>query len=115
MVGNAKIEGLLEDLNMSGTQYNVALAIFFIPYVLLGMANPTIPKKNQKKKSLSISNKHTRGSVSFSGDLGIRLHRNLDTRLGNHYDAYRRCAEFLSALCDALSPWCFRVSTCSAL
>ncbi|CAI7669149.1 unnamed protein product [Penicillium crustosum] len=33
-IGNAKIEGLLPDLNMSGTQYNIALAIFFVPYVL---------------------------------------------------------------------------------
>ena len=28
-IGNAKIEGLLSDLNMSGTQYNIALAIFW--------------------------------------------------------------------------------------
>ena len=47
MAGNAKIEGLLEDLNMSGTQYNVALAIFFIPYVLFGMASPPIPKQEK--------------------------------------------------------------------
>ncbi|KAF9883893.1 hypothetical protein FE257_002687 [Aspergillus nanangensis] len=33
-IGNAKIEGLLPDLGMTGTQYNIALAIFFIPYVL---------------------------------------------------------------------------------
>ncbi|OQE36783.1 hypothetical protein PENCOP_c011G00621 [Penicillium coprophilum] len=33
-IGNAKIEGLLPDLNMSGTQYNIALAIFFVPYIL---------------------------------------------------------------------------------
>lgn len=33
-IGNAKIEGLLETLDMSGQQYNVALAIFFIPYTL---------------------------------------------------------------------------------
>ncbi|GME44343.1 D-galactonate transporter [Neofusicoccum parvum] len=33
-IGNAKIEGLLPSLNMSGTQYNIALSIFFIPYVL---------------------------------------------------------------------------------
>jgi hypothetical protein len=38
-VGNAKIEGLLPDLNMSGTQYNIALAIFFIPYTLAGAFN----------------------------------------------------------------------------
>lgn len=35
-IGNAKIEGLLEDLGMDGLQYNIALALFFIPYVLLG-------------------------------------------------------------------------------
>jgi hypothetical protein len=37
-IGNAKIEGLIEDLGMSGIQYNIVLSIFFIPYVLLGMA-----------------------------------------------------------------------------
>lgn len=36
-IGNAKIEGLLDDLGLDGIQYNIALAIFFIPYVLLGM------------------------------------------------------------------------------
>jgi len=35
-IGNAKIEGLLPSLNMSGTEYNIALAIFFIPYTLAG-------------------------------------------------------------------------------
>ena len=33
-VGNAKIEGLQEDLNMSDGQYNVGLAIFFLVYAL---------------------------------------------------------------------------------
>ncbi|KAL3457531.1 major facilitator superfamily domain-containing protein [Aspergillus heterothallicus] len=33
-IGNAKIEGMLTDLNMSGTDYNIALAIFFVPYTL---------------------------------------------------------------------------------
>lgn len=37
ITGNAKIEGLLESLDMSGTDYNIALAIFFVPYVLFGM------------------------------------------------------------------------------
>lgn len=36
MTGNAKIEGLEASLNMSGTDYNVALAIFFIPYIIFG-------------------------------------------------------------------------------
>ncbi|CAG9981101.1 unnamed protein product [Clonostachys byssicola] len=33
-IGNAKIEGLVEDLNMKGIEYNVAVAIFFIPFIL---------------------------------------------------------------------------------
>jgi hypothetical protein len=33
-IGNAKIEGLLDSLGMNGDQYNVALSIFFIPFVL---------------------------------------------------------------------------------
>jgi hypothetical protein len=32
-IGNAKIAGLVEDLGMSGIQYNIALSLFFIPYV----------------------------------------------------------------------------------
>ena len=38
--GNANIEGLSEDLGLTGTQYNIALSIFFIPYVLCGKAPP---------------------------------------------------------------------------
>jgi hypothetical protein len=28
-IGNAKIEGMVEDLGMSGIQYNIALSLFF--------------------------------------------------------------------------------------
>lgn len=35
-IGNAKIEGMLDDLSLSGLQFNVALAVFFIPYTLCG-------------------------------------------------------------------------------
>lgn len=38
-LGNAKIEGLMEDLNLTGTQYNICLSIFFVPYILLGMSS----------------------------------------------------------------------------
>ncbi|KAH8878964.1 MFS general substrate transporter [Thozetella sp. PMI_491] len=33
-IGNAKIEGLDTDLQLDGVKYNIALSIFFIPYVL---------------------------------------------------------------------------------
>lgn len=35
MASISQIEGMLDDLNMSGIQYNIALSIFFIPYILL--------------------------------------------------------------------------------
>lgn len=35
-IGNANIEGLSDDLGLTGTQYNIALSIFFIPYVICG-------------------------------------------------------------------------------
>jgi hypothetical protein len=43
-IGNAKIEGMTESLNLTGAKYNIALAVFFVPYTLLGessgAANP---------------------------------------------------------------------------
>jgi hypothetical protein len=33
-LGNAKIEGLPQDLNMKQVDYNVAVSIFFIPFIL---------------------------------------------------------------------------------
>lgn len=33
-IGNAKIEGLLGSLHMTGVEYNIAVSVFFIPFVL---------------------------------------------------------------------------------
>ncbi|KAL4943532.1 hypothetical protein BDV06DRAFT_210938 [Aspergillus oleicola] len=44
-IGNAKIEGMVDDLNMSGVQYNTVLAIFFIPYVLFEVPSNILLKK----------------------------------------------------------------------
>ncbi|KAJ5698922.1 major facilitator superfamily domain-containing protein [Penicillium macrosclerotiorum] len=41
-IGNAKIEGLMEDLSLSGEQYNIALSIFFVPYIILEMPSNTL-------------------------------------------------------------------------
>lgn len=35
-IANAKIEGLMEDIGMTDDEWNIMLAIFFIPYFLLG-------------------------------------------------------------------------------
>ncbi|KAL4971594.1 major facilitator superfamily domain-containing protein [Aspergillus desertorum] len=44
-IGNAKILGLTEDLGLSGIQYNVALSLFFIPYVLLEVPSNILLKR----------------------------------------------------------------------
>ncbi|KAK8085785.1 hypothetical protein PG997_007056 [Apiospora hydei] len=44
-IGNAKIEGLLESLHITGDQYNIALSIFFIPYILAEVPSNMILNK----------------------------------------------------------------------
>jgi hypothetical protein len=43
-VGNAKIAGLTEDLNMHGLQYNTAVTLFFVPYTLLEVPSNIVLK-----------------------------------------------------------------------
>ncbi|MCJ1248143.1 hypothetical protein MMC30_005358 [Trapelia coarctata] len=34
-IGNARIDGLIPDLNLVGNQFNVALTVFYVPYILV--------------------------------------------------------------------------------
>lgn len=43
-VGNAKVAGLTEDLNMHGLQYNTAVTLFFVPYTLLEIPSNIVLK-----------------------------------------------------------------------
>ena len=43
-VGNAKIAGMYEDLNLHGLQYNTALTVFFVPYALLEVPSNIVLK-----------------------------------------------------------------------
>lgn len=43
-VGNAKIAGMTDDLNMHGLQYNTAVTLFFVPYTLLEVPSNIILK-----------------------------------------------------------------------
>jgi MFS family permease len=52
-IGNAKIQGLTKDLHMSGTQYNVASMILFVPYILLEVPSNIIIRKVAPRKWLS--------------------------------------------------------------
>jgi fucose permease len=44
-IGNARLQGLEKDLNMKNRDYNLALFIFFIPYILLEVPSNLLLKK----------------------------------------------------------------------
>jgi hypothetical protein len=44
-IGNARIEGLVEDLNMTGPQYNWCLTVFFFPYAFFEVPSNLLLKK----------------------------------------------------------------------
>ncbi|KIW46496.1 uncharacterized protein PV06_02165 [Exophiala oligosperma] len=43
-IGNAKVAGMNKDLNLTGTQYNIALTVFFLPYGCLEIPSNVILK-----------------------------------------------------------------------
>lgn len=47
-IGNAKIEGLEDSLGMTGTDYNVAVGVFFVPYVLCEVPSNILLAKFKK-------------------------------------------------------------------
>ncbi|KAL3457432.1 major facilitator superfamily domain-containing protein [Aspergillus heterothallicus] len=44
-IGNARLQGLVRDLNMKGNDYNLGPFIFFIPYILFEISCNLIIKK----------------------------------------------------------------------
>ena len=53
-IGNAKIQGLEEDLGMSGNDYNIALFVFFVPYILFEVPSNMILKRLAPSTWLSL-------------------------------------------------------------
>lgn len=52
-IGNARIQGLESDLKMKGNDYNVALLIFFVPYILLEVPSNILLKRIKPSTYLS--------------------------------------------------------------
>ena len=44
-IGNARIQGLEKDLKMKGNNYNIALLVFFVPYILFEVPSNMIIRK----------------------------------------------------------------------
>ena len=53
-IGNARIQGLTQDLKMVGPDYNIALFVFFIPYILFEVPSNLILKKMAPSTWLSV-------------------------------------------------------------
>lgn len=53
-IGNARIQGLEKDLNMSGQDYNIALMVFFIPYILFEVPSNILIRKLAPSTWLSV-------------------------------------------------------------
>ncbi|KAL8787727.1 MAG: hypothetical protein Q9213_002047 [Squamulea squamosa] len=43
-IGNARIDGLAKDLKLDGTKFNIALTVFYIPYVLIDVPSNWVVK-----------------------------------------------------------------------
>lgn len=52
-IGNARLQGLEKDLKMKGQDYNVALFVFFIPYILLEVPSNLLIRKIKPSTWLS--------------------------------------------------------------
>lgn len=44
VLGNAKIAGMMDDLQLTGGQYNIALTVFFFPYALFEVPSNIVLK-----------------------------------------------------------------------
>lgn len=44
-ISNAKIQGMTEDLNLGGNRFNIALSVYFIPYILLEIPSNMLIRK----------------------------------------------------------------------
>ena len=52
-VGNAKIQGMATDLDLTGSKYNIVLFMFFIPYLILDIPWNMIMKHLRPSRYLS--------------------------------------------------------------
>lgn len=54
ITGNAKIQGMVEELHMTGHDYNIALFVFFPAYILFEVPSNIIIKRIAPSTWLSI-------------------------------------------------------------
>lgn len=53
-IGNARIQGLEKDLNMKGHDFNIALLVFFIPYIIFEVPSNILIRRIAPSKWLAL-------------------------------------------------------------
>ncbi|CAD6566176.1 MAG: hypothetical protein ASARMPRED_008572 [Alectoria sarmentosa] len=72
-IGNARLQGLEKDLKMKGQDYNVALFVFFIPYILFEIPSNLLIRKVAPSTWLSIVTVCLGVTQSYSGLIVCRF------------------------------------------
>lgn len=86
-ISNASVYGLSNDLNLQGNQYNVALLIFFVPYILLEIPSNILLKKFKPNVWLAL-NMFLFGLVTIMQvyqplRTGLKMRTDIDEGFGN--------------------------------
>jgi hypothetical protein len=107
-IGNARLQGLEDDLGMDGLDFNIALFIFFIPYILCEVPSNILLKQYAPSTWLSGI------MVAWGKNIKLLPHNNTHTNNGIS-PCLRHCHDLsgtYSELCwlDPLSllAWCVR-------
>lgn len=53
-IGNAKVAGMNEELNLTGHQYNMALTVFFFPYCLFEVPSNIVLKLTKPSRWITV-------------------------------------------------------------
>ena len=99
-IGNARLQGLEKDLKMKGHDYNVALFVFFIPYILFEVPSNLLIRKIAPSTWLSsIMILWGIGPLSLVGVFKLTtVHRYRDCLHGSHTELRR-------PYCMQIPPW----------
>ena len=96
-IGNAAVFGLKEDLHLGGVEYNVALTIFFVPYILCEIPSNLILKKLRPR----VWRESPRFQGFFISDL-LSFFMHVLIWFGNH--SSRACSKLLWTTCYTFLP-----------
>lgn len=113
-IGNTKIEGIDDDLGISGIQWNIVLSLFFV--VRLSAVEPGPP---QLQNETSICSHALYSAIHRAGGALQRhpeevhatfhLPRDIGYNLGRHHDSPRCGSELWRSFGCAPATWCIRV------